>query len=76
METLGKEKLSRFIEDNLISFPVAPRTEEEHEVGPIPGLPTTYLIGPDGKLVARQVGQISGDELESFIAEFGKSAGS
>ncbi|MBI5040361.1 MAG: hypothetical protein HZB57_03940 [Gammaproteobacteria bacterium] len=33
----------------------------------VEGLPMTYIISPEGELVARHVGSITADELEAFI---------
>ncbi len=70
MEDLKRERLSRFLEDNLITYPVGAHLSDQQEVGPIPGLPTTYLIAPDGRAVARQVGSVSSEGLEEFIGDF------
>jgi len=66
MEQLDNAKLKQFVDDNLISYPVLKGTPAA-EVGPVPGLPTTYLVSPEGKLVARQVGMITADGIETFI---------
>ena len=41
------------------------------ELGPVPALPTTYIVSPDGEVVARQVGPITAQALESFIKRKG-----
>jgi len=41
-------------------------------LGPIPGLPTTYIIAPDGSPVARQVGPVTGEQLDDYIAKKSK----
>lgn len=66
MEQVDPQTLRQFVDDNMISYPVLPGTREA-EVGPIPGLPTTYLITPEGKLVARQVGMVTAEGIEAFI---------
>ena len=37
------------------------------EIGPVQGLPTTYLYNPQGKLVAHQVGPVTRAAVESYI---------
>lgn len=37
------------------------------QIGPVDGLPMTYLFNPQGKLVARQAGAITRDVVERFI---------
>lgn len=76
METLPQAKLAAFVEQNFITYPIAGNGSNEKMLGPVPGLPTTYLLSPEGKLVARQVGPITSDELEKFITDQGgQSAG-
>jgi len=66
MEQIDVKILRQFVDDNLISYPVF-KGGREAEVGPVPGLPTTYLIAPDGTLAARRVGMISAEMIEEFI---------
>jgi thiol-disulfide isomerase/thioredoxin len=67
-EDIGVEQLSSFVDSYLISYPVL-RSEPlpATPLGPIPGLPTTYIIAPDGSPVARQVGPITGEQLDEYI---------
>jgi thiol-disulfide isomerase/thioredoxin len=68
-EDIGKEQLESFVDSFLISYPVL-RSEPSATtpLGPIPGLPTTYIIAPDGSPVARQVGPVTTRQLEDYIA--------
>ncbi|WP_399351983.1 TlpA family protein disulfide reductase [Thiohalomonas denitrificans] len=70
MEDLEGERLGRFLEENLVTYPVGVRTSDAQMIGPIPGLPTTYLVSPDGVVVAREVGAITSDRLIEFIDGF------
>jgi peroxiredoxin len=77
MESVSTERLRQFLEEQFISFPVwrdtpRPRTE----LGSIPGLPTSYMVSPEGEPVARQVGPLTRQQLEDFIERFksGESA--
>ena len=36
------------------------------QIGPVEGLPTTYLFNPEGKMVAKQVGAITREMVESL----------
>lgn len=67
MERISTASLSAFVEDNLITYPVVPVSEDVPPIGAIPGLPTTYLIDPTGKTVAMQVGQVTADMLNNYI---------
>jgi thiol-disulfide isomerase/thioredoxin len=75
-EDIGDEQLKTFVDSFLISYPVL-RSEPlpSTPLGDIPGLPTTYIIDPDGKPVARQVGPVTGKQLEDYIAKKRKAAG-
>ena len=74
MEEIEPAALRTFVEEQFISYPVlmvgvSPKTL----LGKVPGLPTTYLISPEGKLVGRQVGPVDAKSLERFIAGYGKN---
>ena len=68
-ETVGIKKLRQFTEEYFISFPVLRSTPgPSGELGDIPGLPTTYLVSPEGEVIARQVGAVTAKLLTDFIA--------
>ncbi|MDH3355319.1 MAG: TlpA family protein disulfide reductase [Chromatiales bacterium] len=67
MEQASPARLSKFIEENMISYPIVPNAESSDKIGVVPGLPTTYLINPEGEVVASQVGTVTSDMLESYI---------
>ncbi|HEY0720604.1 MAG TPA: TlpA disulfide reductase family protein [Gammaproteobacteria bacterium] len=68
MEEIDKKELQRFVEDYMISYPVTAYGSDTPVLGPVPGLPTTYIINPQGEVVGRQVGKVDADMLEEFIA--------
>ncbi len=68
-EDITAEQLRAFVRQHRMTYPVlqaepAARTP----LGSIPGLPTTYLISPAGKRVARQVGPLTAKALNDFIS--------
>ncbi len=67
-EDIGPERLSAFVDSYFMSYPVL-RSDPfvNSPLGPIPGLPTTYIIDPDGNRVARQVGPLTREQLETYI---------
>lgn len=72
METIDPESLKLFVSDQFLSYPIlldSPRPKTE--LGVIPGLPTTYLVSPEGDVVARQVGTVTREMLERFIEGYG-----
>jgi thiol-disulfide isomerase/thioredoxin len=76
MEEKPPKVLSQFVEENMMTYPVVPMTDDMTLFGNIPGLPTTYLLDPSGKPVAMQVGQVTTEMLESYIDSNGAQAGS
>ena len=57
-----------FADSMLVSYPVILGDRKmAAQVGPVDGLPTTYLYNPQGKLVAHQLGAIGRADVESFI---------
>ncbi|MEA2093480.1 MAG: TlpA disulfide reductase family protein [Pseudomonadota bacterium] len=67
-EDIGGEQLKAFVDSFLISYPIL-RSEPlaVTPLGPVPGLPTTYIITPDGSPVARQVGPVTAKQLDDYI---------
>ncbi|MCU7960491.1 MAG: TlpA family protein disulfide reductase [gamma proteobacterium symbiont of Bathyaustriella thionipta] len=71
MEDISVDDLRQFSDSLLISYPVLrSRPLARTELGAIPGMPTSYLISPDGEIVATQVGVLTGEALESFIEQY------
>lgn len=67
-ELISEQRLQAFLEDYFISYPnFVSRPGQQSELGLIPGLPTTFLVSPGGKVVARQVGPVTRDMIEQFI---------
>ncbi len=70
-EHIGKQQLLTFLEDYFITYPVfTSKPLQKSELGLIPGLPTTFLVNPEGEVVARQVGPVTRDMIEQFIAKW------
>ena len=73
MERIASDRLRAFVDEQFLSFPIliaGERPRPSGLVGPVEGLPTTYLVAPSGKVVARQVGQVTADALRAFIARY------
>jgi len=70
-ELIGKQQLQEFLEDYFITYPIfVSKPIQQSELGLIPGLPTTFLVTPQGKVVARQVGPVTREMLEQFIQKW------
>lgn len=67
-ESLSHTELASFVSDYMLNFPIIPRRQGMPSFGHVPGLPTTFLIDPDGNTVARQVGPVTAEMIENFMA--------
>ncbi|MGE5320434.1 MAG: TlpA family protein disulfide reductase [Hyphomicrobiaceae bacterium] len=69
MDYRNAQQVTDFAEGLLVDYPIVlGNAQVAGQIGPIEGLPTTYLYNPDGKMVAQQVGAITRESVESFIA--------
>ncbi len=77
MEYRDPEYVKRFAEDLFVTFPIVlGNARIAAQIGKVPGLPTTYLYGPDGKLAAYNVGALTGAAVERYIDSKPKAAAS
>jgi hypothetical protein len=67
-EEVNQEYLREFVESHFMTYPVL-RMEPVPvtELGPVLGLPTTYIISPEGERIARQEGPVTGAAIEAYI---------
>jgi thiol-disulfide isomerase/thioredoxin len=67
-EEVNTEYLQEFVESHFMSYPVL-RMEPVPvtALGPVTGLPTTYILSPDGERIARQEGPVTGAAIEAFL---------
>lgn len=57
-----------FAEEQMISYPVLfSPTERNTALGRVTGLPTTFVVSPEGKVVAKKVGKVDIEYLENII---------
>jgi peroxiredoxin len=77
LEQIDPARLKSFVEEQFISYPILlDRPRPRTELGSIPGMPTSFLVSPEGKVVARQVGRLTATMIESFIEQHsGSTAG-
>lgn len=67
-EESDHKKLAQFIKDNKMTYPVLLGSPEQGDtIGPVPGLPTSFLIAPDGTIAGRKVGPVTGRAIENYI---------
>ena len=74
-EIIGLDRLKNFVTKQSIPYTVF-RTEPVRmtPLGSVPALPATYIIDPNGEVVAGQIGIVTQKDLEEFI-EGKKAAG-
>lgn len=68
-ETIDDRSVQAFVAAQAIPYPVL-RSEPVREtpLGPVPALPTTYIVDPSGKPVAGEIGLVSRQSIEAYIA--------
>jgi len=67
-EEVNREYLQEFVESHFMTYPVLPMEPVPvTPLGPVMGLPTTYIISPQGERVDRQEGPITGAAIEAFL---------
>jgi thiol-disulfide isomerase/thioredoxin len=67
-EDIALPKLKTFVEDYFMSYPILHmKPGPKSELGVISGLPTSFLVSPEGKLVAKQTGPVTAKMIKDFI---------
>lgn len=68
-EAIDAQSLKDFVGAQDIPYPIL-RSEPVREtpLGPVPALPTTYILDPGGKPVAGEIGLVSRQDIEAYIA--------
>ena len=68
MEDIGVQALREFMDDHLMDYPVLRGgSRYDSPLGPVAGLPVTYLIAPNGEIAAQHLGRIDAASIEAFI---------
>jgi thiol-disulfide isomerase/thioredoxin len=73
-EDLDPDKVKAFSESQMINYPVV-RFKQKVDgkttpLGKLQGLPTTYMVAPDGTVVAARTGMVDQKMLEEFIERY------
>ena len=76
-EEVNTEYLREFVESHFMSYPIV-RSEPlpVTPLGPVLGLPTTYIISPEGVPIARQEGPVTREAIEAYLARKRETLGS
>jgi thiol-disulfide isomerase/thioredoxin len=68
MEYRDPNYVKQFADDLFVTFPIVLGDSRiAAQIGKIPGLPTTYLYDPTGKVAAYNVGALTREAVESYI---------
>jgi thiol-disulfide isomerase/thioredoxin len=68
MDFRNPQQVKEFADGLLVTYPIILGDRKlVAQIGPVEGLPTTYLYNPQGKLVAHQVGPVTRAAVENFI---------
>jgi thiol-disulfide isomerase/thioredoxin len=68
-EAIEAKDLKEFVDNKPIPYAVLSTIPvKETPLGPVPALPITYIINPEGKVVAGEIGIVTRENLESYIA--------
>jgi Thiol-disulfide isomerase and thioredoxins len=69
MDYRNARQVTDFADSMLVDYPIVLGNDDVvRQIGPVRGLPTTYLYNPDGKMVAQQVGAITREMVEAYIS--------
>jgi len=70
-ENISQQRLQTFLDDYFITYPIfVSGPTQQSELGLSPGLPTTFLVTPEGEVVARQGGPVTREMIEQFIQKW------
>jgi peroxiredoxin len=71
LEDIDLTRLRTFVENQFISFPILrEKPGSRTALGAVPAMPTSYLVAPNGELVARQVGMVDAKMIERYIETY------
>lgn len=71
LEEIDEPRLRDFVEEQFLSYPILRGDRASAQaLGPVPGLPTTYLVSPQGQVVASQVGPVTAKGIQRFIDNY------
>ena len=70
-EKISIEALSEFVDEQMIDYPILPMAPSPHTpFGRLVGLPTSFLISPDGQQIKAHLGPLTQKQLETYLQEF------
>jgi thiol-disulfide isomerase/thioredoxin len=67
LDDSGKEAITKFTQEMGVNYPILLGTDKVGDAYGVQGLPTTYYVGRDGRIVGRTFGLVSHSEIEKNI---------
>lgn len=68
-ESINPDRLKQFVTEQSIPYPIwRSNVVLTTPLGQIPALPATYIVDPKGEVVAGQLGMVTQNDLEGYIA--------
>ncbi len=69
-EDVDLAELHAFIGDYFITYPIVrSKPAASSALGPIEGLPTSFIIAPNGEIMAQKIGPVTGQMIEDFMKQ-------
>ena len=69
-EEVEKDYLKQFVDEYFINYPILKTNlTSKSPFGRIIGLPTTFIVSPQGKLVETRIGGVTGQWIESVMTQ-------
>ncbi len=69
LEYKDPKQVLQYAEQMMVSYPIILGDKAmAAQIGSVPGLPTTYLYNPEGKMVAYNVGALKREAVEKYIS--------
>lgn len=64
------DELQAFAQDHQLAYPIVPTSEDTlFKLGMVMGVPTTFIVNPEGKIVDTHMGAVSARQLQSYIRQ-------
>jgi thiol-disulfide isomerase/thioredoxin len=71
-EDIPLEQLRDFVDTMSIPYTILKeRPAARTALGPVPGLPTSFIVSPDGRVAARNVGPVNIEAIEKLMRDYG-----
>jgi len=72
-EDIPDETVKNFLDDFMVNYTILLANPGRYSYfGPVTGLPITYFVSPEGKMVHTKVGKVTVEYLEKIMSQFAK----